>query len=484
MATPTKSTRRVKRLRLILFLFSSVFLPWVLCYAEEESDDEVETEEEAEISIIYKQESLSAYFDDQPKKEDDRERSLELELEWESSLSDSVNGFLSASGIVEQIQTPGKSKWKQSDFVELNELWLQWEPAEDSTYFRLGRQSIEDKRGWWWDSELDAITLGKDFNETSMSIVLGRLSTPISSMRDIEDPEEDSLYWLLSQMSFAETDYGKFDAFFSHLDDRSSEYRSGQTVGENQFDEADARINWLGLRYFGDFPVTGYGGGLSLSADFAIMRGKEELTLTEEEEEDDENEEENENASRANHNPAEPLKIAGTERQSIRGWAIDTALSWRFPHLNGTELTLGYAAGSGTPKNDPEGSKSFRQTGLHGNDKPLNYYGALFEPSLSNIEITSLTLGIPVKRNGLVSLLLHKYKKMYTFDESANNKLDLETLQGIDSLGEEIGISYQHEFENDFTIDATFSRFTAGDAYGQFSGKEFYWLEVEVSYEF
>ena len=468
-------------LAVVLFL-----LPGLLFATDTSESDDSSEFIESEIAVIYTHETLT----DMTGKKDvlDRERNIELEIETEFSLYPTLEGFLSFSFIAEQVREPEQSVWQKNEFAALNEIWLKWEPEHDfAPTFRLGRQEFEDSRSWWWSEELDALRLQKELENITLSMALAKLRPTVTSKNDRIDPEEQSLYWFLANTHTTLPDSAVLDLFFVRREDHSSIYQDDQLIKENEADEADAKINWLGLRYSQDFRTNRLG-RYSFAMDLALMKGNEKQVIYKENEED-ESEEELSDADESDTAAAEIAEIEDlivdhTERRSLAGWALDVSLAWQPKFFNNTNMELRYATGSGTSRKQSPGSHTFRQNGLHSNDTPISYYGSLYNPDLSNIRILSLAVSFATGNKGLLTLLYNDYRKRYGFDAIAQVGIDHETVAGREQLGHETGLAYRYGLDEDLSIEVELSQFKAGRAYGAISGEVFHRIDFEIKYSF
>lgn len=111
--------------------------------------------------------------------------------------------------------------------------------------------------------------------------------------------------------------------------------------------------------------------------------------------------------------------VRGKDRgRSVRGHAIDLGATWMFrEHHTQPRLTLGYAWGSGdaTPGEGPD--RNHRQSGLHSNKArfggrtSFRIYGETLNPSLSNLHVLTIGLGMAPGKDSSLDLVYHHYRQ-------------------------------------------------------------------------
>jgi alginate production protein len=115
--------------------------------------------------------------------------------------------------------------------------------------------------------------------------------------------------------------------------------------------------------------------------------------------------------------------------QDLEGYGFDVGATYRF--LNTPlrpSITLGYAFGSGDDNPNDNTNHEFRQTGLQSNEgrfggvTQFKYYGEMFDPELTNLNVFTAGFGFRVAAGAFVDIVYHHYrldKITDNFDRSA-----------------------------------------------------------------
>ncbi len=437
----------------------TIFLTAISFAMADDHDDSDEDSLSPEVSFTFNHESLSGYFDEPGLRQKEKQRALELELEYPFVFNEQFSLWLRGGGVWEELSEPEVKGWVRHDTAVLSELWLDWTPRDEDYRFRFGRQTFIDSRSWWWDSEFDGVQASYNGEYLSSSILLAKLAETEFSGPDSSDPENEDLLWIMLGTHYATEKTGEISGYLTRLDDGSSKDRAGQTIAEKDIDLVDSDLNWLGIRYSKEYSTEQFG-EFTVLLDTAYVSGDE--TSTEFIDEDDEGDEESNGMT---------VESVGTEK--LRGWASDFFIAWQPSLLDETLITVLYATGS------PE----FRQTGVQENETEYHYYGSLYNPSLRNINIFGISGSWSITENSTLTIQHLDYRINNT-KFGVENELDLDIETDHKALGSESGIILSHEFESGISLSLDASIFKTDSAYGEFSGKTFKQFDIEVGYSF
>jgi alginate production protein len=127
----------------------------------------------------------------------------------------------------------------------------------------------------------------------------------------------------------------------------------------------------------------------------------------------------------------------------LGGWAADVGGTYQIKLVGSPSLTLGYAMASGDTSRADGLDTNFRQTGLEDNSsrfgglKRIRYYGELFDPELSNMQIMTAGLGLRPADTVSIDLVLHRYQQHRERSRLASHGLEAELEGSSRDLGEE-----------------------------------------------
>jgi hypothetical protein len=266
--------------------------------------------------------------------------------------------------------------------------------------FQIGRQRLRDAREWFFDEYLDAARVHVNLSawRIEAAIVSGLFAGP-EEARQRRD-QRQAVVSVARQLGKRTT----ATAFVIARDDRNR--------GE--------RPMWVGTSVEGRAAGT-----LKYWGNAAVRRGH-----------------------------AGPIKLTG--------WAVDGAVAYRFPALGAPVIAAGYAAASGDQSRSDGVDSNFRQTGLQDNTarfhglKRLAYYGELFDPELSNIEIVTAGSGMKPFAAASIDVVYHRYRQRQVRRSFASNALEAAGTGKSAHIGDEIDlvISVQRFRPIDFSIVA------------------------------
>lgn len=395
---------------------------------------------------------------------DDREKNglAELSASVFYPVTPQLALFGEVIAIFEGQTTDGERDWQSDESLERGESWLRWQPDADlNLTLKLGRQEFTEPRQWWWDEDLDALRVDYQTNRWSLAAALARETAPISTLDSQIHPSEDDVVRALGAVHWYWTSDQQLEAFALYQNDRSSTPNVGDKV--TQDDSVDANLDWLGLRASGDLRLGGYG-SLIYWLDSAWVWGDERVVEFEEGE--------------------GAFLVSDRTRRDVRGWALDVGGLWTLPVAGQPTLRLGYAYGSGDADPDSGLDRSFRQTGLQENEDRIHYYGELFDPELSNLQVFTVGIsGLP-SENTWLALMHHRYRQAVAADYLRETGIDLEPDGIATNLGWGWDLVFQQTWENGLSLEVIGSMFQAGRAFGEAEGERAYRGYVELIYEF
>ena len=239
------------------------------------------------------------------------------------------------------------------DSFLITRAYAYWKVSDDLR-LQIGRQDFDEEREWLYDERLDGVRVHylRESFEVEASVSAGR------DILERRNPEDDTVSFIGIARYFLDKDHS-VSAYLMDRRDRSN---------------ADFSPYHFGIRSWGR-PGRG-------------LRHWVEL-------------------SRADG-------VDGPER--IDGYGVDLGLSYVFDGELRPTVTFGWALGTGdddlTDRRGP-----FRQTGLQDNNgkfggvTSFRYYGELFDPELSNLQVTTLGFGIRPARNFSVDVIGHVYRQ-------------------------------------------------------------------------
>jgi alginate production protein len=395
--------------------------------------------------------------------DDDARIEPELKIETIWQLREDLVSFTDVKLFGESTiyQQGGSSDHKAG--VELSEAWiLKTGLFGTPLALQLGRQQVQDRREWWWDEDLDMVRLHYFGKDVSGFVGIGRDLGHYSTLGR-RDPEDLGILRFIGNAKWDWADRQEIQIYGLHQQDKSRRYAVGQIIDENSFDEADGKISWGGLRVRGrvksKFPGKFYYWG-----DLALVTGREtvfdSLTL-----------------------PNDSEQITAIDRAKVRGWAYDFGASFELPFAFKPYLTLGLARGSG-------GSRAFRQTGLHGNNgkfrgnSRFRYYGEVLRPDLSNLQVATVALGVPVGEDGWVETVWHRYRQPAPDDRISGSRLDIDPDGQSPRIGNELDLIASYRPASGWDFELTSGIFRAGRAFGANESRKAWLVEFKISKNF
>ena len=420
--------------------------------------------------------------------------------ELESSLCHDFENALSAFTNVKLTATQEKFEGdvssKTDEFAELDQLWLQWSPAQEQAFaLRMGRQSIVDSRGWWWDDELNAITLLGSSGKVDYFAGLASSAEALRTHSPPDDPELDGINWFLSSMHYRPNNDSQVDLYLAARQDQSSAPAPGQVVSAENVDEQDDDLRWVGLDLQQWFHLRS-GDTLRLQALGAVMGGTlNRLVLIEDEDEDEVEgedggdgtgsaDDEEEEVGTGSIFPNETTTVSHQESTEVDAWALATWLHWTPAMFENHTLSVGYSIGSGTESGKKVGSGTFLQTGLQSNELDNQYYGDILDPGLSNLRIATVQLSGLLLPRIHYALTHHRYSRDSLADLTLDTNLEFELSPAERDLGHESSLNLKLKTENDLEARIGIARLITENNTDSGARETIDYIEIEVSFEF
>ena len=389
----------------------------------------------------------------------------ELQLRWSYRPNDWISMLLEGKVLGEhQLYTGGGGRRSEFD-PERGETWIRF----DSLFGRdlslkLGRQNFEEPRRWWWDDDLDALSVRYRGDAGFFELGVGQ-ELPRKSLRErFSDLENKGILRVLARVNWRYFENHQLDLFSLQHIDNSRTPPVGALVNADLEDESDAKLWWGGIRASGSQPAASYG-EFSYWADAAVVFGKEKLL-------------ELANA------PANRQLVTARTKRRVRGWAFDLGVRWD-SELPGQPLfTLGYAIGSGDKSPERGSDRAYRQTGLQSNDEEFRTYGEILRPELSNLSIPVVAVRFPIVSKTYVEFAYRHFRQLYAAPFVRDGRIEADP-NGINkNIGQEWMLYSLIKQWKNVEIELVGAAFRAGNAYGALSGKTAYSLFTKITYEF
>lgn len=395
-----------------------------------------------------------------------------LELETSYQISERTYAYLEGKLFVRSIvYEEGTSGSSSEGFVERGEMWLYSGQMFGSPLsLQVGRQRFHERREWFWDEDLDAIRLHFDAGRLHLEGAIAERVAQISTRDDHMDPEQRNVLRLLSRADFEWADDHHFELFALHQRDTSNSHFEGEVLRSAERDESDADLTWLGVGLRGELEIDRVG-EFEYWLDGATVNGDEAFT---------------------DYDVAPGgLRLVDTiTDHDVRGWGFDAGATWRTSWPLRPSFTAGYARGSGDTGMIDDTDSGFRQPGLQDNNgkwygvNRFRYYGELLRPELSNLVVTTLSLGLPILRSSSVELTYHRYRQ----DHRSNFLRDAELQRDPDGtsrdIGDELDVAIGLEEWTHLEIELIGAVFDAGSAFGSPDEDRAYFAELKVKYNF
>lgn len=395
----------------------------------------------------------------------------QFELELLYDLGSNIMLFLEAKPFYKtELYAEDDNPEKDEKGIKRGETWIYFGELFGSNLgLQVGRQNFEEKREWWWDEDLDAIRVyyktGKLGLEFGVAEELFHTSTDESDI----DPEEEDILRLIGSATWKWAKSQRVELFFLHQEDHSRTESPGIIVTDDEEDESDADLFWIGIRALGKCKTRNLG-EFHYWLDTAFVSGEEILI---------------------DYDSIDGKSIVDEkEKRDVSGWAVDAGVTWRTNLPMQPSITLGYAVGSGDRDPDSGPDRSFRQTALQDNNSRFRgvdnfrYYGELLRPELSNLHILTLAIGLPLLKESSVEFLYHSYWQDHAAPFLRDTRIKAKPLGDDNSIGQEWNIVVGIEEWKHVELELVGAVFRAGNAFDSLSGETAGYLSFGFTYNF
>lgn len=385
--------------------------------------------------------------------DDDRirlEQGLKLEVFW--PLTNTIGVFVEgAAGYESELYREGGGNGERVWTVEGGQAWLYAANIFNTGLgLQVGRQRFREQREWWWDDNLDAVRVRYAHRNYAAELAIAK---PVQDDRFFggePDPEKQDQRVVIGNAGWAWHPDHRVDLFGLWLRDGSPREPVAFVLDGDQEDELDPSLWWAGLRASGDFSDDF--GSAHYWANVAGVAGREDRR---------------EFAGAG----ADRSVVTRTERGRVLAWAAEAGVTMG-PHAAGApSLTLSYAVGSGDRNPDDDIDGNFRQTGMHDNNGRFNgvnrfrYYGEMYRPELSNMQIVTAGLGWSLLGASSVEFVWHRYDQLVASRDVRDVRLRMSPNGVGRHLGDELDVVLGIEEWDRVEVEVIGAVFRSGPAY-------------------
>ncbi len=396
----------------------------------------------------------------------------ELEIEMLHELRDNVALFVELKPFYNaEIYAEDGDRSADRFDVKRGETWVYWDTVFNSPLrVQVGSQNFDDKREWWWDEDLDALSIHYDKDKWHLHFAVAEELAPRSTDEVFIDPEDDDILRLLANLTWRRAKKQRAEVFFLHEHDHSHTESENDIIKRDRRDRSDADLTWIGARMLGRWKYRPLG-RFHYWLDTAIVWGEESVIDYD-------------------SIDSEKSVVDSVDMIDVRGTAIDAGVTWQTRWEWLQNVTLGYAFGTGDSDPDDKTDRAFRQTGLQDNSakfrgvNSFKYYGELLEPELSNLHILTVSLGFRFLENSSLEFLYHRYRQDKKADYLRDASIKVDPLGEDRDIGQEWDVVIGIEEWKHVELEMIGSLFRAGDAFGPLSGETASYVKFEFTYNF
>jgi alginate production protein len=355
--------------------------------------------------------------------------------------------------------------------VQLSQAWLFVHRLMESDFsLQVGRQRFADKRQWWWNELLDA---GRVYYTDDVLFAELALSDDFGSKRSDQtfvDPVNDDVLRLMGDAAWQWDPKNHLALFFLSQFDYSKTQDVGEQVRQRSKDPSDGDLTWVGVRAMGKIKVLD-SAKLGYWLDSAFVFGRETSLAFNDL---------NENLAR----------VSGSSKKNVLAWGLDLGATWYTNWFLEPYFTVGFARGSGDSNRGDGTNTDFRQSGIQNNkvkfsgSQRIRYYGELFRPELSNLEITTAAIGFPLSETSSVDLLFHHYEQAEPSTFIRDSRIRATPNGKSGDLGNEVDLVLSLDEWKSFQVQFAGGVFQAGDAFGKLSGNTSFQLDLDIKFSF
>lgn len=406
------------------------------------------------------------------KSDDDRlkiDQKLEVELFYEWSEQASL--FVEGKYRHKFDRRIDENKTDSYQMLERGEIWAYYNHVFNTPWsVKAGRQSIQDKREWWWGRDLDAIRARFKQGAIKVDIALAEEMGTISTY-DPFDPGKKDVFRILAHARWDWNSKQRLELFSLYQNDHSDSPKENDIIREDKEDDFDGNLFWIGARAMGRLKVRELKSRAHYWADLGYVTGRESEF----------------DYKSIGLNRSE---VKNVFKRDVRGWGMDIGVTLETQLAGKPSFTLGYAYGSGDDNLNDGSDHAFRQTGLQDNNGKFRgvdrfrYYGELLRPELSNLHIFTLSAGYPLLRNSSVEFLFHRYRQADAAPFLRNTKLRTRPEGTSTDIGSELDIVLGIEEGKHIEIELVGGIFESGNAFGNKSGRRAYTAIFKADYNF
>ena len=252
----------------------------------------------------------------------------------------------------------------------------------DGLHFQLGRQDVEDRREWLFNTTLDAARAYYVWGPLE-------LEGSVSETPHLLAPSEPTIQNAIAVATFKAT----------------KEWRVSSYVVDRRSRPLDEFSPFLyGVRSFVK-PDPGFSHWLELSRADGVV-----------------------------------------DSRRLQGYGVDAGLTWVAPVPVEPSITVGYAMGTGDPSPSDTDRTYRQSGLQNNNDKwngvtSFHYYGEVFDPELTNLVITTVGVGVRPTTDMSVNLVGHVYRQEEAVAQTMPSALDQTPTNGaVDDVGKELDL--------------------------------------------
>jgi len=321
-----------------------------------------------------------------------------------------------------------EGKREDSTKLSIKQAFIQFNDLADGFSIKIGRQRFKDEREWIVDEELDAARFMYRFKDLFIDFLVGE-----KTRKDLLNDESDDRV----------TNYMLFARYPLDKDNEVSLY----TIVHNDRTDSEENPIFYGLKMQGEWEDR-----LNYWLEAMHIRGR-----------------------------STSLKI--------RGYGVDIGMTYVLEGDLEPSLTLGYAYGSGDSDASDSEDNNFRQTGFQDNDakfnglKTLKYYGEIFDPELSNLNIYTVGMGIRPKKQVSLDLVYHYFYQDQASSDVRSLGIDADPDGSNKDIGHEFDFIVGYKVNKNFKTGFTLGYFSPEDAFPDESDPA-YFVELKLRYVF
>ncbi len=311
-----------------------------------------------------------------------------------------------AKGYVIFDEDRDKKLREQSALEELNVYW--YEPFGIPVSLHIGRQDFDEEREWLYDENLDAVRF---------MFRRGPWEAELSWSGYLADAprHKDNLFNQIALVRWRYDSSSYLSAYVIDIQDRSRRDVSPLFLGARAYHRSSSMIYWC---------------------DYAYVDG-----------------------------------VDGFNR--VQGHGIDVGGGYQFRRAPARPYVYAaYALGTGDGKTSGRTDRSFRQTGYHDNNEKMfgvasfRYYGELFDPELSNLEVATVGVGCRPRENTSIDIVFHRYHQHRRSTTLRDSSLRASPGGTSRDLGSEIDIIVGvDDLWDHCDLEFDFGYFMPGDAF-------------------